>query len=97
MPDLEMRMRYIKRIDSGQCGPQRQPLLYYRNMHPSWRIRIFVNHHWIYQGQELSEPQEYVLEPNPSGNPDLDVLMGCPFPNTTSQQFHWDIVDAKIE
>ena len=91
-------MVYIRPILGEVCGPHQTKLLYYRNTHPSWTIRIKVDHHWIYNGEELHEEKHYVLQPNPTANPGavspLDVLMGCPIPGPTMQTFHWDVVDA---
>ena len=96
-----IKMRYIQRVTGDACGPHNSRFLYYRNIHTSWHIRIFVNNHWIYNGEEISEKKEYVLSPNPTFNYNLpnslDAYMGCPIPGPTLQTFHWDIYDAKIE
>lgn len=93
-------LSYIKRVSGDVCGPHNTKRLYYRNTHPSWTIRIVVDHCWVYNGKEHHERQEYILKPNPNSNLNivspLDAHMGCPIPGPTMQQFYWDIVDAII-
>lgn len=91
-------MTYIKRVFGAVCGPHNSRLLYYRNTHPSWTIKIIIDHWWEYNGKEYHEEKERILKPNPNGNLEvvspLDELMGCPIPGPTMQQFHWDVVNA---
>ena len=94
-------MAYIKPIRGPSCGPWNAYVLYYRNTHPTYRIRIFVDHNWDYNGEILHEFQEYVLDPAPPMDFNhvgpKDVEMGCPIPGPTTQEFRWKIYDAKIE
>lgn len=91
-------MQYIKPVLGDVCGPQNTRLLYYRNVHPTLRIKITVHHHWVYEGQEYHQYPVYVLEPNPragSAPTELDQFMGCPIPGPTMQQFYWDVLKAE--
>ncbi|MCA1789201.1 MAG: hypothetical protein LC667_04895 [Thioalkalivibrio sp.] len=93
------RMNYIKAIRGEICGPLDSRLLYYRNIHPTWTIKILVDHHWVHNDRVYREQQEYVLSPNSragTGVHPLDVRMGCPIPGPTLQRFHWDVVDAVV-
>lgn len=92
-------MQFVQPVYGNICGPHNVRLLYYRNIHPTTRIRIFVHHHYLHNNQQVSQSQQYVLYPNPKGEPDkpnsLDVIMGCPIPGPTMQRFHWDIDAAE--
>jgi hypothetical protein len=95
----EIQQQYIKRISGNVCGPHLARLLYYRNTHPNRSIKIVIDHHWEYNGEEHHKREDYVLDPNPDGPFDrpnaLDVLMGCPVPGPTQQKFHWDVLSAQ--
>ena len=94
----EIGMAYIKPVFGDLCGPHGARMLYFRNIHRSIRIRVFVRHHWLYQGERHERRFNFVQEPNPNAGAEptsLDREMGCPIPGPTMQLFQWDVYDAK--
>jgi hypothetical protein len=92
--DFEM---YIIPVEGGPCG-RLSKFLYFRNIHSSRRIRIWVRKSWTYEGKNYEEFLDPIdLEANGNASPapnEKDKLMGCPIPGPTSQQFFWEVKRA---
>lgn len=100
--NLLLHGAYIKRVLGEMCGPNEilSKILYYRNVHPSWTIKITIDHHYLYNGEEIHNTLYETLLPNPTHDyttpHELDKKMGCMLPGPTPQTFHWDVIDAVI-
>lgn len=85
---------YLKTIYGELCGPWGARISYLRNTHGSNAIIARIRRHWVYEGTAYEDPPyEVRLEPNLYGGQEptpKDVLLGCPIPGQTPQQFYFD-------
>lgn len=100
--NLTIDAAYIKRVYGAVCGPfpLLSKILYYRNTHPTLKLKIFIDHHYLYNNEIIHEYSDCTLLPNPtydySTPHELDKEMGCMKPGPTAQEFFWDVYNVVI-
>lgn len=86
--NLNNAVKDARIISDGTCGPFGAKTLYIQNESSLKSIGVTIEIKWNYQNETRTENRVYTVYPQQR------IILGCPIPGPTSQQFNYKILAA---